>query len=359
MDEREVDDLVAVLPPLLQALEVLNFVGRRLNPPDLPQLLASAAGHDEPLRAAADRLSEWPPQLADVRTMLQASISATLAAFDGLAAASAGGVGGAYRGLRHLPRALEALYPLSAGLPPVSRFFLDADRRGDSQRVERLAAGAGREGVGVMHVGETAGERGGFSMYVPEDYDPEHPLPLVMALHGGSGDGRRFLWSWLRSARTHGAILVTPTAIGATWALSGPDPDTPNLARILEAVRRRWSVDPQRLLLTGMSDGGTFTYVSGLEPDSPFTHLAPAAAAFHPMLAQMADRGRVQGLPVYITHGALDWMFDVSLAREAAAAMREAGAQVVYREVEDLSHVYAAELNPEILAWLEATPSVA
>ena len=32
-------------------------------------------------------------------------------------------------------------------------------------------------------------------------------------------------------------------------------------------------------LLTGMSDGGTFTYVSGLDEASPFTHLAPVAAA--------------------------------------------------------------------------------
>ena len=76
-------------------------------------------------------------------------------------------------------------------------------------------------------------------------------------------------------------------------------------------------------------------------------------------LAQMADGARVRGLPVHITHGALDWMFDVSLAREAAEAMRAAGAQVVYREVDDLSHVYAAELNPEILAWLAATSSAA
>ena len=36
-----------------------------------------------------------------------------------------------------------------------------------------------------------------------------------------------FLWSWLRDARSLGAILVAPTATGNTWALMGEDADTP------------------------------------------------------------------------------------------------------------------------------------
>ena len=74
---------------------------------------------------------------------------------------------------------------------------------------------------------------------------PTARWPLVMALHGGSGNGRGFLWSWLRDARSLGAILVAPTATGPTWALMGDDTDTPNLMRILEAVRARWNVDPR------------------------------------------------------------------------------------------------------------------
>jgi len=140
--------------------------------------------------------------------------------------------------------------------------------------------------------------------------------------------------------------------MGATWALTGPDPDTPNLARMLEEVGARWRINRKRLLLTGMSDGGTFSYVSGLEPGSPFTHLAPNAAAFHPMLASMADPQRVQGLPIHIGHGALDWMFPIEMAREARDALSRAGAAVVYREIEDLAHAYPRELNPEILTWL-------
>src|SRR6185312_14091817 len=186
-------------------------------------------------------------------------------------------------------------------------------------------------------------------------YDPGEAHPVVFALHGGAGSGRSFLWSWLRDARAAGAILVAPTAVGETWALQGQDVDSPNLERILGLVEARWNVDPKRRLLTGMSDGGTYSYVSGLVEGSPFTHLAPACAAFHPMLTAFAGASRMQGLPIHLTHGVQDWMFDVDMAREAKSALAAAGARVTYREIEDLSHCYPSEVNPDVLAWMDAT----
>jgi phospholipase/carboxylesterase len=207
-----------------------------------------------------------------------------------------------------------------------------------------------------MHTGEKPGERGGFSLYVPEDYDASHAYPLVVALHGGSGNGGAFLWSWLRSARTRGAILVAPTAPGPTWALQQPEHDSAFLHRILAHLRERWHIDPSRLLLTGMSDGGTFALLSGLNEGSPFTHLAPAATGFHPMLLEMVEPARLAGLPIYLVHGALDWMFDVSRARGVARALASAGAEVLFREIADLSHTYPRDENGRILDWLGSRP---
>jgi phospholipase/carboxylesterase len=104
-----------------------------------------------------------------------------------------------------------------------------------------------------------------------------------------------------------------------------------------------------------MSDGGAFTYVSGLEAASPFTHLAPIAASFHPFLAGMADAERLRGLPIHIVHGALDWMFEVEVARTADRTLSAAGAAVTYLEIDDLSHSYPREANRAILEWLART----
>src|SRR5665213_4245020 len=353
MSEAVVDDIVTMLPPLLQSLEALSFVARHLNPPDFGRVMQAAGTPDQDLQAVHARLADWPGEFADIKNALQAASDAALASFQGLRAVEQGqgDLVAVFRALRHLPRAQEALYPLSAKFPPVSSFFVDPARRDDSELEARLEAPA-QPDTGIIHDHNEAGSRGGFSLYVPEYYTPDRAWPLVMALHGGSGNGRGFLWSWLRDARSHGAILVAPTATGNTWALMGEDTDTANLARILDVVRKRWNVDPDRLLLTGMSDGGTFCYVTGLERESPFTHLAPVSAAFHPLMADMADAERLRGLPIHLVHGRLDWMFPVQVARQTHEALSAAGAEVTYREIEDLSHCYPREINTAILNWL-------
>ena len=353
MSEAVVDDIVAVLPPLLQSLEALGFIARHLNPPDFDSVMEAAGTPDQALQAVRARLSDWPEEFAAIRTALEAASDATLAAFEGLRAVQHGNgdLVAVFRALRHAPRAQEALYPLAAKLPPVSSFFVDPALREDAELLARLAQPANAN-TGILHDHNEPGSRGGFSLYVPEYYTPDRAWPLVMALHGGSGNGRGFLWSWLRDARSHGAILVAPTATGGTWALMGEDTDSPNLVRILELVRSRWNVDSSRLLLTGMSDGGTFCYVTALERASPFTHLAPVAATFHPLMAEMADAQRLRGLPIYLVHGRLDWMFPVQVARQTREVLSAAGADVTYREIDDLSHCYPREMNAEILNWL-------
>jgi phospholipase/carboxylesterase len=353
MSEAVVDDIVAMLPPLLQALEALGFVARHLNPPDFDRVMAAAGAPDEALRTVRSRLADWPEEFSEIRTSLEAAGDAALAAFAGLRAVQHGNgdLVAVFRALRYAPRAQEALYPLATRFPPVSSFFLDPASRENSDLLARLAQPA-KADTGIMHDQNEPGSRGGFSLYVPEYYTGDRAWPLVMALHGGSGNGRGFLWSWLRDARSQGAILVAPTATGPTWALMGDDTDTPNLARILDSVRSRWNVDAKRMLLTGMSDGGTFCYVTGFADTSPFTHIAPVAATFHPLMAEIADAERLRGLPVHIVHGRFDWMFPVQVARRTKDALSAAGASVTYRELDDLSHTYPREMNAPMLNWL-------
>ncbi len=218
MSDAAVDDIVALLPPLLQSIDALAFVARYLNPPDYEAVLEAAGHPDEALRAVLGRLGDWPDKLRHVRLPLQAASESALAGFDGLRSVSEqpDGLRAAFRALRHAPRAQEALYPLAAQLPPVSQFFLDPAVRDDADLQARLDGVAAGADAGVMHVDNEPGSRGGFSIYVPEYYTADRAWPLVMALHGGSGNGRGFLWSWLRDARSYGAIIVSPTATGGT-----------------------------------------------------------------------------------------------------------------------------------------------
>jgi phospholipase/carboxylesterase len=359
--ESAVEAVARLVPATLKALHALEFAGRHLSPTSLPRLIEAMAGRDADLgeALAASRAIDWPERLKPVRDCLEPAAEAAAEGIAGLRAATDAPqpIVAAYRAIRNYAKAAASLYPMAAFLKPVSQFFLEQAARTDTALTDRLAGvDPAREAVGVMHIGGPPGTRGAFSLYVPEYYDAAVAYPLVVALHGGSGNGGAFLWSWLREARSRGLVVIAPTAIGSTWSLMEPEVDGPSIGRMVEHVAGQWTIDAGRTLLTGMSDGGTFTYVLGLRGDCRFTHLAPIAAAFHPMLMTFADAERASGLPIHIVHGAQDWMFPAELAQGAERTLAQAGAAVVYREIADLSHTYPRDENAHILDWFLGRP---
>src|SRR5258708_38928676 len=142
MSEAVVDDIVAMLPPLLQPIEALAFVARHLNPPDFARVMQAIGAPEELLRTVRARLTEWPEQFAAVGVSLASSSDAALAAFDGLRAVQHGhgGMIAVFRALRYAPRAQEALYPLAGKFPPVGDFLLDPALRDDGALQAQLAA---------------------------------------------------------------------------------------------------------------------------------------------------------------------------------------------------------------------------
>ena len=104
-----------------------------------------AAGQpDEELSAVRPRLANWPAEFADLKSSLETASDAALSAFSGLRAVQAGqgDITLAFRALRQLPRAEEALYPLAAKFPPVSSFFLNPELCEDADLLARLAVPA-------------------------------------------------------------------------------------------------------------------------------------------------------------------------------------------------------------------------
>ncbi|HSJ97376.1 MAG TPA: phospholipase, partial [Myxococcota bacterium] len=257
--------------------------------------------------------------------------------------------------LRRGCRALEAFYPLRAVLPPLGRHFVESPWHGRLGTLDPDPPPAFGAGVGLHRAGadEDLDARGGFSLYVPEWLAGEAPRPLVVALHGGIGHGRDFLWSWLREARGRGFLLLAPTSVGSTWSLDAPPRDALRLRSMVDWVSARWPVDRERILLTGLSDGGTFTLLAGLDEDAPYTALAPMAGVLHPHNFSPGNLARARGRRIYQVHGSLDWLFPPAVARVAREELERAGADLVYREIEDLSHTHPREVNGDVLAWFD------
>lgn len=340
---------------LLAALSALETALRRLHPPEIAGLREELRPFRERLAAAREALetASPPSDLLELHRHWSEAVGLADRALETFVA-PAPAHEAAPRMLEAMSqhaRAQEALYPLRRVFPPVSDWFLEPGARVSR---EALEAHAGSEPTGLQVAGDPEG-RGGFRLYVPERYDAagNEAWPLVVALHGGFGHGRDFLWTWLREARSRGCLLLAPTSQGTTWSMNGPDRDGPALRSMVAWVRERWRVDPERILLTGLSDGATYTLLTGLAEDAPFTALAPISGVLHPANFANGNLERVRGRRIYLVHGALDWMFPVALAREAARVLGEAGADVRFREIDDLSHTYPREENPEILEWFD------
>ena len=74
----------------------------------------------------------------------------------------------------------------------------------------------------------------------------------------------------------------------------------------------------------------------------------------HPSLLASGALEQARGRRIYLAHGARDWMFPIGIARLARETLEKTGAELVYREIPDLSHTYAREENARILqtrAW--------
>jgi phospholipase/carboxylesterase len=337
---------------MLAALYGLEAAFRALHPPNLRVLRAEVGKLLPPLVDATATLQavETPEELERLSSMLvevAGSVDRAVRLFseDGPPTEVVPRMLGA---MRIHAQAQEALYPLRVVLPYLGRYFAEPAWFGRLAELDPTPP----EGVRVgLHraKGKGEGDRGAFTLYVPERYDGSTPRPLVVALHGGSGHGRQFVWAWLREARSRNFLLLSPTAVGSTWSLEYPDVDRTNVERMVAFVAQQWKVDAAHVLLTGLSDGATFALLGGLSPGSPFTHLAPVSGVLAPTANMEAARRR----RIYLVHGALDWMFPVPMARLARDQLAAAGADVTYREIEDLSHTYPREENDGILRWFD------
>jgi phospholipase/carboxylesterase len=246
-------------------------------------------------------------------------------------------------------RALYLLYDLRAQLPTLGQYFvLDGS-------APAPAVGDGTP-VGFLQHERTA-TRGKYSHYVPESYSPSRRWPLIICLHGGYGAGDEYIWTWLRSARAGGYILLSPKSLGDTWDMRRNSSDTRSVMRMLDEVRDAYEIDDSRIYLTGLSDGGIFTYIMGLERHELFAGLAPVAGALHLAADPMLRTRTGVEVPLFVIHGVHDFIFPVTFTRQTNALLQELGYNLKYEELPDWGHAFPYSINERmILPWFESLP---
>jgi predicted peptidase len=198
------------------------------------------------------------------------------------------------------------------------------------------------------NVTRTVGYR--YLIYVPEDYSPESPVPLVLFLHGAGERG-----SHIELVAKHGPtklvaqgksfpfLLVSPQCRSGQWW----EPE--GLNALVDEIVDTHNVDTNRLYVTGLSMGGFGTWSLGIAYPDRFAALVPICGWGEPFAVS-----RLKKMPVWAFHGAKDHVVPLAKGKEMVEALKRAGGSPRFTVYPDAEHDSWSETydNPELYAWL-------
>lgn len=145
----------------------------------------------------------------------------------------------------------------------------------------------------------------GYVQYLPKDYDETKKYPLILFLHGSGecGDDLDLAMKhgYMKYVREGGKeypfIFVAPQCPqGKYWGCY-----TESLLAFLDMVTEKLSVDKNRSYLTGMSMGGTGTWMLAMADPERFAAIAPVCGTGIYWNARVLTK-----VPIYMYHGDCD-----------------------------------------------------
>jgi predicted peptidase len=196
-----------------------------------------------------------------------------------------------------------------------------------------------------------------YLLYLPPAYDPQRSerWPLVLFLHGASMRGndinlvkRQGLARLVAQGQTFPFILVSPQCPSAQW-WTWPQLCTA-LSHLLDEVENTYTIDPERIYVTGLSMGGFGTWSLAIAYPERF-------AAIVPISGPADDRDRISAirhLPVWAFHNEQDYIVPLQGMVETVNALKACGGNVTLTIYPGVGHNAAdsAYADPALYRWL-------
>lgn len=194
---------------------------------------------------------------------------------------------------------------------------------------------------------------------LPPEYTPERDYPLIVCLHGPGGTPETELEFWAgrpeapgQGAR-HGYIVIAPEYAAAGQIEHDYLPRTHQtvLACVTDALRR-FSVDSDRVFLTGHGFGGDAVFDIGFAHPDLFAGLIP--------LGGVSDKqckftwSNAKNLPVYIVAGELDGKKAEINARELDRFFKAQDYDVLYCEFRGAGYGSFYDEIQKLFRWMNA-----
>jgi pimeloyl-ACP methyl ester carboxylesterase len=214
--------------------------------------------------------------------------------------------------------------------------------------------------------------------YLPAGYDPSKEWPMVIYLHGYHAPNPEY-FRWWQVDKRHpdiaaeftngeGVIYLEPHGRGNANYLRIGERD---VLKTIELATKTFSVDKDRIYLTGESMGGWGTWNIASRHPEVFAAIAPICGGvdYHSQLSQselvklspldrfiqersssIAMAESLLDLPIWVWHGAMDAVVPVDWSRYLVRTLQRWGYNVRYSEVPGRGHESLNQLE-DVIEW--------
>lgn len=211
-----------------------------------------------------------------------------------------------------------------------------------------------------------------YKVYVPEDYSPDRPWPLIVFLHGAGERGddnlRQTQVGFGEALRRHPerfpAVVVMPQCPEGTFWNSIEH----HIELATERTLAQYLIDPDRIYLTGLSMGGFGSWMYGSRHTDRFAAILPICGGgdftkfrhlsgdfgFDPDAGGPTNIEALATVPIWTFHGDADELVRIENTEAIVAKVRDAGGDVRFTVLPGVDHGAwgPAYADDEAIHWL-------
>ena len=191
-------------------------------------------------------------------------------------------------------------------------------------------------------------------VFAPSATPPGGRLPLIFSFHGHGDDMENFQYTDLHRAWPDAIVVYFQGLPGRDglrgWQVERGDYNDRDLKLVdvaLASLRKKYSVDEDRIYATGFSNGAMFTYLLWAERPGVFAAYAPVAGRLRPTVQPTQPR------PLFHVAGARD--AQVAIADQRAAivtAVSVNGVRGTMTPCGDGCTLYGSGTPAPVMAWI-------
>ena len=211
-----------------------------------------------------------------------------------------------------------------------------------------------KPGVYNLTTQTAAGEKAQYTLRIPDGYDGEAALPVILGLHFGGQASDFYGRIFLELIPGPGldevpAFIVAPTTFTRDWTI--PDSEAVIWAT-LDEVERALPCDTGKRVVMGYSMGGVGTWHIASAFRERFVAAIPIAGA-----PRQADLNALRDLPLYVIHSQADRVVPIEGDANAVQQLNNLGAPVAFAALTEGDHfdyrLVVSELEERVAPWLQ------